>query len=103
MGMCDFCSHPSLARHFHCPDFPMDVPDLPMPPMVSKGDWMACGVCAGFIDAENWTSLLMRAVDKHSEKYPEIPRRILTDICKRSHDLFREHYKGASDEVERRI
>lgn len=101
--ICDFCSEPHWARRFHCEDFTMDVADASMPEMRSKGDWLACSVCASMIDHENWTGLLLRALEKHSGKY-QMPRRILADIIKRSHDLFRAHYRKAeSNEQSREI
>lgn len=89
--ICDFCSMPNPTRRFACPDFSMDQNP---PPLVSKGDWTACSVCGSLIDAQNWNGLLLRAVDRLSDKYgPYMPKRILADTIKRSHDLFREHYQ----------
>ena len=90
--VCDFCSAPKPTRYLDCPNFPMDqTPGLPE--YRSRGAWPACAMCGGLIDAENWTGLLNRAVDRLQEKYSDLPRRILTDTVKRSHDLFRAHYR----------
>jgi hypothetical protein len=45
------------------------------------------------IDAGQWDRLLLHAVDRFALKYSIMPRRILTDTVKRSHDLFRAHWK----------
>lgn len=91
--ICDFCSEPKWARRFHCQDFIMDVtPGFPR--YDSKGDWLACSVCGSLIDAENWDGLVQRAVDVFSEKY-NMPRRILADTVRRSHNLFRQNYRKA--------
>lgn len=90
--ICDFCGEPKVGRRFHCTaDFLMDQTPGFLP-YGSKGDWAACSACGSLIDAENWNGLLMRAVNKHSQNFPDMPRRILTDTIKHSHDLFREHY-----------
>jgi hypothetical protein len=89
--ICDFCSTPNPERTFDCPDFPMDK-SPGYPELRSKGAWQACSVCGTLIDQENWNGLLLRAVNKLGEKYDGImPRRILTDTIRRSHDMFREH------------
>ena len=92
--VCDFCSEPKYARRSHCADFSMDH-SAGFPELRSKGDWLACSVCGNLIDAENWIGLLQRAVDKLSVKYNTVPRRILADGVKRSHDLFKLHYQKA--------
>lgn len=95
--ICDFCSTPNPTRHFICRDFPMDK-SPGMPELRSLGEWIACSACGALIDAGNWNGLLMRAVDRLSEKYAGMmPRRILTDTVKRSHDLFRENYRKSHD------
>ena len=91
--ICDFCSEPKWARRFRCSDFPMDQ-SPGFAPLRSQGDWLACSTCASLIDAENWNGLLMRAVDKFSEKY-FMPRRILTDRIKQLHDSFRQNFRKA--------
>jgi len=90
--ICDFCSAENPARVFHTPEFTMDkTPGLPE--SRSRGGWAACSACGTLIDAENWIGLQQRAVNRLSEKYSGIPRRILADTVKRSHDLFRLHYR----------
>jgi hypothetical protein len=88
--ICDFCSEPHVGRRFHCEDF---VLDQTLPQLRSKGDWMACSTCGGLIDAGAWDNLLLHAVNKLGDKYPEMPHRILADAIRRSHDLFRIHYR----------
>jgi len=91
--ICDFCSEPNPSRIFESPDFLMDMPDVPHQPVGSRGAWMACSTCGTFIDNGEWERLAVRALDHMAKKYPDTPRRILFDIIKRSHDLFREHYE----------
>jgi hypothetical protein len=94
-NICDFCSAPNPTCTFECPDFPV-ADDGGTTLLNSRGAWMACAVCGSFITQGNWDRLLLRAVDALYPKYQGMmPRRILTDTIKRSHDLFREHYKKA--------
>jgi hypothetical protein len=90
--ICDFCSRPNPARRFQCPDFSLDK-RLGYKELRSKGDWLACTGCGSLIDAGKWDALLLRALSEFAEKYSAMPRRILTDTIKRSHDLFRENYQ----------
>lgn len=76
--ICDFCWEPKWARTFHTT-------------LNTQPKWHACSVCAAFIDAENWNALLLRALDKHSEKHPDLPRRVIADNVRHIVDLFREH------------
>lgn len=93
--VCDFCSAPKPTRYFNCPDFTMDKakPEFALPEYRSKGEWAACSPCGTLIDAGNWDGLLNRALDSLSKKYSSMPRRILANTIRRSHDLFRENYK----------
>ena len=77
--ICDFCSEPKPTRGFDVADFPMDPGCAGVPPYHSKGAWMACATCGSMIDGKHWDRLLMRAVDRLCPKYPQLPRRILTD------------------------
>jgi hypothetical protein len=96
-NICDFCSQPNPTRYFNAPDFKMDEPhpDAGLPGFGSKGAWAACPTCAAFIENLQWDGLLQRGVNKLAEKYGSMmPRRVLTDTVKRSHDLFRAHYEA---------
>jgi hypothetical protein len=93
--ICDFCSQPNPTRFFEAPDFPMDGAHDGLPAYRSRGAWAACATCGSMIDAENWDSLLLRAVDRLQPKYGTVPRRILVDTVRRSHDLFRKYYRKA--------
>jgi hypothetical protein len=96
-NICDFCSQPNPERMFKVEDFTMDGPrpDLGMPEYRSKGHWAACSACGTMIDGEKWDELALRALDKLFPKYQSMmPRRILADTIRRSHNLFRSHYKA---------
>jgi hypothetical protein len=90
--ICDFCSEPKPSHLFSVSDFTMDqTPGLPE--YRSKGGWAACSSCAALIEAENWDGLALRGLNKLQSKYSMLPRRILADTVRRSHDLFRAHYR----------
>lgn len=96
--ICDFCSRPNPTRTFQCEDFPMDR-SAGQPELRSTGAWLACSHCGTLIDNGNWNGLLLHAVDNLHEKYKAaMPRRVLTDTVRRSHEMFRQHYKGKSSE-----
>jgi len=94
--VCDFCSETNPSRTFDCPDFPMDPaqPDLQLPEYRSRGAWMACSTCGAMIDSGRWDDLLNRATAALGRKYA-LPGRLLRETVKRSHDLFRKHWRGA--------
>lgn len=58
---------------------------------------MACATCGTLVDGGHWDRLLLRALNRLGPKYDGLmPRRVLADAIKRSHDLFRAHYKAKS-------
>lgn len=92
--ICDFCSQPYPTRTFHMDsDFTMDK-SPGFPEFRSKGDWMACAECGSMIDRGDWVDLQVRAYRSLKEKYKNmLPRSILVETIKRSHGLFRQHWK----------
>jgi hypothetical protein len=96
-NICDFCSQPHPTRTFDCPDFPMDGPhpQAGLPEYRSRGAWMACSTCGTLIDAGKWEELTGRATERLASKYRQLPLRILREQVRRSHQMFRQHYKAA--------
>jgi hypothetical protein len=95
--ICDFCSQPKPSVPFHCPDFTMDkTPGLPE--YRSRGDWMACSTCGHMIREGKWEQLVARATAALAPKYGHLlPERILREQVRRSHDLFRQHWREGGE------
>lgn len=95
--ICDFCSQPKPSVELKCPDFPMDGPhpEAGLPEYRSRGAWMACSTCAHFIREGKWEELVQRATAALAPKYGSLlPKRIVREQVRKSHELFRAHWKG---------
>lgn len=73
---CDFCSSLEGALVFEARDFaiePFSINGL-MPG--SKGDWLACALCAQLVAAHKWEALAERATDTFITRHPELAREL---------------------------
>lgn len=66
---CDFCSTLNPTRVYPCTSFDIHA-IVPMNPLLSGTDWLACEECAALIDGDDREGLVERAVasffDRHT-------------------------------------
>jgi len=69
---CDFCHAPDPPHVFPCRDF-VAIEAVPMKQgYLSRGDWMACDVCADLIREDDREGLILRAVVCYLAAHPEM-------------------------------
>lgn len=79
---------------FQSPDFMLDKSAEVLPPLGSRGGWMACQACGEYIDAGKWDALQARAVEALAPKYfGLLPRKAIVQQVVKSHSLFRQHMR----------
>jgi hypothetical protein len=61
-GRCDFCNDDLVSEKFVLPvsDFIAGRNPINGKLQGYEGDWMACGICAGLIDSNQWSALIRR-------------------------------------------
>ena len=98
--VCDFCSAPGEeedAWTYPCASFKYGIEIPGYPKGASKGEWAACQACHELIDADDYDSLLRRAVDAEIAKSPELKkfRPMFLAMVGEIHNGFRAHRTGA--------
>ena len=101
--ICDFCSQSNPVKAYDAEDFAYVVfgfnaaSVLVSQPCFSRGEWLACALCAAFIDTNDQAGLTARAVQvlvAPVERWDAEQRRVIRDSLDQLHRKFFAHRKG---------
>ena len=95
-SICDFCSEPNVAWQYPAQSFVAYA----VAGVVgqSVGDWAACWICHGLIEASDYSELLERSLRTLLEKNPDMrpAEAELRDQISDFHRMFLSHQTGAA-------
>jgi hypothetical protein len=94
--ICDFCSEPNVSWRYPAENFVAYV----VADVVgqSVGDWAACGICHGLIEAGDRNGLLERSLGTLLEKNPAMrpAEAELREQIAYFHEMFYAHQTGGA-------